>query len=198
MTYMMAGQLSELERSRVQSRVREPAGERLLARLGTGQGIRVLEVGCGVMGWLSILSRWVGETGEVVGTGADEKMPAAANAPRDEQALTNVTTLRYDIFASTLPEASFDAVVSGLVLNFVPEPTRAVSELGRVARPSGTVAVYVWDYVGKMELRRRQIWVVVSPTDPSLTPTSISLAFSGGQECRGRRQLDIAEEALVA
>ncbi|MGI8828057.1 MAG: hypothetical protein ACR2JC_20990 [Chloroflexota bacterium] len=59
MPYMMAGQLSELERLRLQSRVWEPVGDQLLARLGDGQGYRVLEVGCGAMGWLRILSRWV-------------------------------------------------------------------------------------------------------------------------------------------
>ena len=46
--------------------------------------------------------------------------------------------------------ASFDAVVSGLVLNFVPEPNRAVSEMVRVARPGGVVAAYVWDYADGM------------------------------------------------
>jgi SAM-dependent methyltransferase len=50
--------------------------------------------------------------------------------------------------------ASFDAVVSGLVLNFVPEPARAVAEMKRVARSGGTVAAYVWDYADKMELMR--------------------------------------------
>jgi len=48
----------------------------------------------------------------------------------------------------------FDACVSGLVLNFVPEPERGVSEMARVARGGGTVAAYVWDYAGKMEMIR--------------------------------------------
>jgi SAM-dependent methyltransferase len=58
--------------------------------------------------------------------------------------------------AQSLPfgSASFDAVVSGLVLNFLPQPRRAVTEMVRVARPDGTVAAYVWDYAGKMELIR--------------------------------------------
>lgn len=55
MSYLMAGQLSELERLRLQSRVWEPAGEILLARIGDGQGLHALEVGCGAMGWLRIL-----------------------------------------------------------------------------------------------------------------------------------------------
>ena len=52
MSYLLAGQLSEIERLRLQSRVWEPVGERLLTSLGAGSGQRVLEVGCGVMGWL--------------------------------------------------------------------------------------------------------------------------------------------------
>src|SRR5579864_9361060 len=110
MTYLMAGQLSELERLRLQSRVWEPVGEQLLARLGNGQGLRVLEIGTGAMGWLPILSRWVGPTGEVIGTDIDDKMLAAAHALLDEESLANVRLVRDDIFASTLPEASFDLV----------------------------------------------------------------------------------------
>lgn len=58
--------------------------------------------------------------------------------------------------AQSLPleSASFDAAVSGLVLNFVPKPALAAREMARVARPGGVVAAYVWDYAGKMELMR--------------------------------------------
>ena len=65
MSYLMAGQLSELERLQLQSRVWEPAGERLLQVLGDGAGRRVVDVGCGCLGWLRILSRWVGDGGAV-------------------------------------------------------------------------------------------------------------------------------------
>ncbi|HET6847047.1 MAG TPA: class I SAM-dependent methyltransferase, partial [Anaerolineales bacterium] len=58
--------------------------------------------------------------------------------------------------AQALPaeSAAYDAVVSGLVLNFVPSPERAASEMFRVTRPGGLVGVYVWDYAGKMQLMR--------------------------------------------
>ena len=59
-----------------------------------------------------------------------------------------------DARALPVETASCNAVVSGLVLNFVPEPQRAVSEMIRVVRPGGDIAVYVWDYAGKMELMR--------------------------------------------
>lgn len=58
--------------------------------------------------------------------------------------------------AQALPEndAAFDAAVSGLVLNFVPDKGAAVREMARVVRPGGTVALYVWDYAGHMQVMR--------------------------------------------
>ena len=40
----------------------------------------------------------------------------------------------------------FDAVVSGLVLNFVPEPETAVVEMMKVTKPGGTLGIFLWDY----------------------------------------------------
>ena len=58
-SYLLAGQPTELERLQLQSRVWGPAGRELLARLPGGSGRRVLDLGCGVMGWLRVLSEWV-------------------------------------------------------------------------------------------------------------------------------------------
>ena len=56
--------------------------------------------------------------------------------------------------AIALGDASVDVVVSGLVLNFVPDQSAALLEMARVTRKGGTIAAYVWDYAGKMELMR--------------------------------------------
>jgi ubiquinone/menaquinone biosynthesis C-methylase UbiE len=52
------------------------------------------------------------------------------------------------------PDDSFDVVVSGLVLNFVPDLGRALAEAARVTRPGGIVGAYVWDYAGQMQMLR--------------------------------------------
>ncbi|MGH9118347.1 MAG: class I SAM-dependent methyltransferase [Acidimicrobiales bacterium] len=52
------------------------------------------------------------------------------------------------------PDESFDFVVSGLVLNFLADPVHSLREMRRVARRQGTVAAYVWDYPGEMQLMK--------------------------------------------
>jgi ubiquinone/menaquinone biosynthesis C-methylase UbiE len=62
--------------------------------------------------------------------------------------------------------ATFDAAVSGLVLNFVPEPLRMLAEMARATKPCGSVALYVWDYAGKMEMMR-YFWDAAVALQPS-------------------------------
>ena len=57
-----------------------------------------------------------------------------------------------DAQALPVDDSAFDVVVSGLVLNFVPDPAAALAEMRRAARPGRTVAAYVWDYPGEMQL----------------------------------------------
>jgi SAM-dependent methyltransferase len=48
----------------------------------------------------------------------------------------------------------FDAIVSGLVLNFITEPASALRAMRERARTGGTVSAYVWDYVQGLEFLR--------------------------------------------
>lgn len=108
--YLMAGQLSELERLQLQSKVWEPAGMRLLERLGEGTGLRALDVGCGCWGWLQILSSWVGASGSVTGTDIAVEMLEHAQRLVKEKKLRNVEIRRDDLFDSALPHGAFDLV----------------------------------------------------------------------------------------
>jgi SAM-dependent methyltransferase len=59
--------------------------------------------------------------------------------------------------AATLPidDDSAEVVVSGLVLNFIPDLALAMREMVRVGASGAIIAAYVWDYAGRMELLRR-------------------------------------------
>ena len=75
-----------------------------------------------------------------------------------------------------LADGAVDAVVSGLVLNFVPDLGAALDEAQRVTRPGGSVAGYVWDYADGMELLRR-FWDAAVALDPSAAGSDEGVRF---------------------
>jgi SAM-dependent methyltransferase len=138
---------------------RPVAGE-FLTWLDVERGSRWLDVGCGTG---ALLGRIVESASPTTVSGIDSSDGFLATA---RGFLGDFATLQV-ADARDLPfdDDSFDAVVSGLVLNFVPEPGVAVTEMRRVAEPGGVVGVYVWDYAGKMELMR-YFWDAVVALDP--------------------------------
>ena len=70
-----------------------------------------------------------------------------------------------DALALPLDDNSVGFAVSGLVLNFIPEPEKALAEMRRVTVNGGTVAVYVWDYAGTMEFLNT-FWDVAIALNP--------------------------------
>ena len=123
---------------------------------------RWLDLGCGV-GALTqaILAR--AEPASVIGVDPSDGFVAhARHQTRDERASFRSGKAE----ALPLPDESFDAVVAGLVLNFIPHPEQALTEMRRVLRPGGTAAVYVWDYAGEMQLMRH-FWNAAVCIDPA-------------------------------
>jgi ubiquinone/menaquinone biosynthesis C-methylase UbiE len=115
----------------------EPAGQRILDELGDGTGLRVVDVGCGGLGWLRLLSRWVGETGEVVGTEVGEPNAEPARQTVRGEGLSNVRILVDDVFHSSLPDHSFDLVHARNMLGPVGRPEEQLATYSRVVKPGG-------------------------------------------------------------
>ena len=134
---------------------------RFLGWLGQPAGAQWLDVGCGT-GALTDAILAVCEPRAVTGVDPSAGFVEFAT-PRiqDKRAQFHVA----DAQALPMGTASCDAVVSGLVLNFVPDPSKAVAEMRRVARPGGVVAAYVWDYAAKMELLRH-FWDAAVEVNP--------------------------------
>ena len=132
-----------------------------LAWLAIPPGARWLDIGCGT-GVLSQTILDVASPREITGIDPSEGYITFAR----QQVPDRRVSFRLG-GAQALPEASasYDAVVAGLVLNFVPQPSRAVAEMQRVARVGGTVAAYVWDYAGQMQLMR-YFWDAAVALDP--------------------------------
>jgi SAM-dependent methyltransferase len=64
-----------------------------------------------------------------------------------------------------LDDGSYEVAVSGLTLNFIPDPHRAVIEMTRACEPGGLVAAFVWDYAGRMQFMRH-FWNAATALDP--------------------------------
>ena len=138
--------------------------ERFLAFLVAPAGGEWLDVGCGT-GALSeaVLS----EAGADAVTGID---PSAGCIEFARERLAS-RPASFDVGdARDLPYAPayFDAVVSGLVLNFVPDDGRALREQHRVVKPGGVVGAYVWDYP-RMEMMAR-FWEAAVAVDAGEVP----------------------------
>lgn len=130
--------------------------------LAVADGRRWLDVGCGT----GALSEEILEAVSPVAVVGIDLSPAYIAYARehvvDHRARFDVGDAR----ALRFPSGLFDAVVSGLALNFVPEPARAVAEFARVASQGGVVGLYVWDYTDGMELMRR-FWDAAVALDPA-------------------------------
>ena len=133
---------------------------RFLAWLGVPAGRRWLDVGCGT-GALS--AAILDQTGAATLTAVEPSGGFLETARRNlgPRAILH----QGNAAALPLPDAAVDVVVSGLVLNFVPQPPVAVAEMRRVTARGGTVAAYVWDYAEGMQLMRA-FWDAAVAEDP--------------------------------
>ncbi|MGD8999825.1 MAG: methyltransferase domain-containing protein [Granulosicoccaceae bacterium] len=132
--------------------------------LSPSLGLRWLDVGCGS-----------GALSEAVINGCK---PETVTAIDQSENFVNATQQRLGSEvkckvgnALSLPfdNSSIDIAVSGLVLNFIHEPEKALAEMKRVTKKGGTVAVYVWDYAGTMEFLN-YFWDVAVELNPNASP----------------------------
>ncbi len=146
--------------------------QEFLAWLAVPPSARWLDVGCGT-GALTQTILAQADPATVLGVDASAGFVAYAQAyTPDPRAAFAVE----DAQALTAADSAFDAAVSGLVLNFIPQPERAAAAMARVTRPGGTVAAYVWDYAGQMQLMR-YFWDAAVALDPTAGPLDEGARF---------------------
>lgn len=135
---------------------RRRAYSRLAAAAGVRRGQHVLDLGCGPGYFARMLADAVGPQGSVVGIDAAPEMIAYAR--RHARGRTNCTFEPGTAESIAFAEATFDVVVSSLMLHHLTEEgrSRAAAEMLRVLRPGGTLLL------ADFAIAERGAWRVVA------------------------------------
>ena len=142
-------------------------------RVGLRDGDRALDVGCGPGAALAALAARLDpdqvagvEPSEPFAEMARKRVPGADVQPGSGEELP-------------FPDDTFDVVLSQLVVNFMQDAPRGVSEMARVARR--TVASCVWDYAGEMKMLR-VFWDAALELDPEAPDEARSMPWTTPEE----------------
>jgi SAM-dependent methyltransferase len=151
-------------------------------------GARLLDIGCGP-GTITVDLAERVAPGTVVGIDRAEDVLAVARASAAERGLHNVTFAVGDAYRLQFPDDSVDVVHAHQVLQHLTDPVAALTEMRRVGRPGGVVAVRDADYAATT-------WY---PADPRLDRWLELLGLvgraSGAEPDAGRRLLSWAHAA---
>lgn len=145
--------------------------EAVLDVLPLPAGGAVLDCGCGTGALAGAIAA---RDGAARITGVDLSPPFLAAARAQ---VPGARFLAADATCLPVPDASFDAALSLLVLQFVPDRAAAVAEMARVTKPGGLVAAAMWDFTGGFAFLRA-------------FADSVAAAEPGGEAFRARYWAD--------
>lgn len=123
-------------------------GRRLVELAEIPAGAQVLDVACGRGAALFPAAQSVGPTGRVIGIDLSTSMVYETDKEIQRMKLANASVQQMDAENLEFAPDSFDYVLSGLGLLFFPQPEHALSEMRRVLKPCGRVALSTWDSRG--------------------------------------------------
>lgn len=155
MTFAVAADAYDLFVGRYGARL----GEELVRVAGVSPGQRALDVGAGAGALTRVLVDQLG-AGNVAALEPSETFVAALEAR-----VPGVDVRRGAAEELPFADGDFDAALAQLVVNFLADPERGLTEMRRVVRPGGVVAACVWDYPGEMTLLR-VFWEAAASLDP--------------------------------
>ncbi|MEE8434685.1 MAG: methyltransferase domain-containing protein, partial [bacterium] len=150
------------------SRVAAPI---FLSWLEPAKGLSWVDVGCGTGPLSETILRQFAPSHLV---GVDLAAPLIATA-QDSLGGATAEFQVGDALQLPLPGGGRDLAVSGLLLNFLPDPAKGVEEMRRVIRPGGVVAGYIWDYTeGQLT---RHFWDVANSLETSDSEVDMAKRF---------------------
>src|SRR5262249_52062661 len=122
-----------------QARILAPFTDSFLRAAGIVSGMRVLDIGCGMGDVTMLAAQLVGPTGSVVSIDQDSASIETARRRVSAIGMENIKFHQADLLTFGDDEL-FDAIISRLVLEFVPDTTAALKRLRILLRPGGIMA----------------------------------------------------------
>jgi ubiquinone/menaquinone biosynthesis C-methylase UbiE len=119
-------------------------GRRTIELASLPSGSRVLDVCCGAGASALPAAEAVGPRGNVIGVDLAKQLLESARAKAIQRRLRNIEFEVGDMLSLRFSVASFDAAVCVFGIFFVPDMSKAVSELWSRLRPGGKLAVTTW------------------------------------------------------
>ena len=163
-TYIFGGTQTELERLLAKVGELEAYARWFLDKIDIRPSSRVVDIGCGPMGILNLLSDRVGPRGEVIGVEREARFVDAARSELSKRGLNNVKVIQADALKTGLDKNSFDLVHERLVLINVPEREALLAEMLSLLRPGGTVAVENNDNISWLCHPEHPSWKILRDT----------------------------------
>jgi len=180
-SYPLGGTQTELGRLLTQAQAYEAQANWLLDRVGVGSGWRVLDIGCGPIGILNLLSQRVGPAGSVVGLEREPRFVEMARSEVGKRSLDNVQVIEADALNTGLAKESFDLVHERLVMINVSARESFLAEMLSLLRPGGAVALEEVDNVSWLCQPAHPSWDIL------LNAFHTAFHAAGGDGFIGRR-----------
>lgn len=152
--------------------------------LGSGAGLDVL-----------LSARRVGPSGKAYGIDMTPEMLTLARANQREAGVTNAEFLEGFIEDVPLPDATVDVVLSNCVVNLSPAKRQVFSEMSRVLRPGGRVALadVIAEHAVDGETKAR-----LESESPCLATAATGLEYEEGLSAAGFEAIEIERTREVA
>jgi ubiquinone/menaquinone biosynthesis C-methylase UbiE len=144
-SYVMGHDDRERRRLALQAEILAPFTEQLLRRAGISNGMRVLDLGCGVGDVSLLASKLVGNKGEVVGIDIDPAALETARQRARDQGRTNISFVQSAVQEYRF-ESAFDAVTGRHILIHTPDPVALLRSIGEQLREGGVVVMQEYDF----------------------------------------------------
>ena len=138
-SYALGYSEREFRRLEFQDQFFRDLTEDVLRRAGIGQGMHVLDIGCGVGDVSLLAAELVGPSGSVLGIDRSDEAAkvAARRALNAGHRHSRFIATEIDDFST---DQHFDAIIGQLVLAYLPSPSATLRRLSAHLRPGGIVA----------------------------------------------------------